>query len=994
MTRLLSLPRTVSLPLRCALGLGFALASLSVVSLSAAATEPLAACQGAKLRAAGKFAKSVAACAGRAIKQGEGLDAGLIESSVATCGGPALTKLQNAWAAAESAAERKDDEQCQTGANPSDVAQEIDEALVDLAKSSFESLPTGVGSAQVGIEQGLLASLLGATSNFQTGLLGAEAKNLTSPDEPALDAARTSKRLQFEKAWNKADATAAKKGIEFAMTPPSDRIVGEVGDLVDLIAVSAAESLALVVSSNNGADVAASVSDLPVSGSVLVLNGSKTYSVVKWHVANGTVKTGEFAIDAAGNWAGTVPLSSGDNTVTLSLPEAAGAKRSFVATYNPGYNFAGKLDLTPDISYVATPRTIVARIALNDPGTNPAAVQLVAVDGSQETPVATFTDDGDLDNGDDIEGDLVYSTAFDVLAAAEGTRIYRVVVGKSGGGQARSERSRLLVSTPISDAEWSNLLNRQQSLETRIIAADESGHLDTEIGAVVAELRADPGIADAGATQSQRGAWFVTQSGVGGLVYAPGSDIKGGGDRGLVRASSSDVNGGESTAEVPPLYDSYRATAPSSSPQLQSALATTPAAVDSSNSVASNKAYVLAAQYFDWGQNDDIPLMKDILENQSCFDVNYKAYTAQGAGSVEDFKNLGDYGIILISSHGDSFYNGLLSLWQDRFQWNGPFGQVVLHSNMAVTPTNQLKYQDDLKAGRLVLWNGHYGILPSFIRRYAGQLPNSLVYMSICRGTWNSTLAQAFLDQGAGAFLGYDDYVSVKFTMETGPPLLTTLLQPGKTLADAFIPGKVDPYSSDHAEFKRYGTSDLSLGDQQGLVNGSFEDVSLTQAWSVDGDARRILALGADLPTNGSAMAVISTGLGFTTATGTLSQEICLPPSSASISFDWNFYSEEFLEWVGSIYQDSFTVSMTDTSNPASTTILLHNTIDSLASSVSPVSISFDRGGVYATGWRSQSAAIPQALRGKRVTLRFFATDVGDSIYDTAVLIDDVALSP
>jgi hypothetical protein len=406
--------------------------------------------------------------------------------------------------------------------------------------------------------------------------------------------------------------------------------------------------------------------------------------------------------------------------------------------------------------------------------------------------------------------------------------------------------------------------------------------------------------------------------------------------------------------------------------------------------VDSGKALVIAAQYWDWGENDDVPKMEQILRDDSCYEVRSIHYTADGAGSVEDFKGLGDYGVVLISSHGDSFYNGILSLWADRFNWNGPFGQVVLHTNMRSGPENLATYEDDLKRGRLVLWYGDYGVTPSFIRTYTGQMPDSLVYMSICRGTWNATLAQAFLERGAATFLGYSDYVDVSFTESIGPPLLTTLLTPDKTMADAFVPGQVET-DSDPAAFILYGNGDLSIALEE-MEDGSLESGQIGQAWTVDGDARILPALGDFLPTDESLTAIISTGLGFTTETGTMAQQFCLPMAERVLSFDWNFFSEEFPEFVGSQFQDAFIVTLTDVDDEANSVELLNVYIDSLAAEVAPVSNSFDQGGVSATGWRTLEATIPPTLEGKTVQIRFFATDVGDSIYDTAVLIDNIQL--
>jgi hypothetical protein len=179
-----------------------------------------------------------------------------------------------------------------------------------------------------------------------------------------------------------------------------------------------------------------------------------------------------------------------------------------------------------------------------------------------------------------------------------------------------------------------------------------------------------------------------------------------------------------------------------------------------------------------------------------------------------------------------------------------------------------------------------------------------------------------------------------------------------------------------------------------GLQDGLFENGNLLQAWTSEGDARLLTGLGEGRPTEGKYMAVISTGLGYTTTSGSLIQQFCLETDAATISFDWNFYSEEFLEWVGSQFQDSISVTLTAADDPDNSITILHETVDSLAPIVTAVPNSFDQGDVYATGWLTTTAEIPEDLRGRKVILEFATTDVGDSIYDTAVLIDQVAISP
>lgn len=65
--------------------------------------------------------------------------------------------------------------------------------------------------------------------------------------------------------------------------------------------------------------------------------------------------------------------------------------------------------------------------------------------------------------------------------------------------------------------------------------------------------------------------------------------------------------------------------------------------------------------------------------------------------------------------------------------------------------------------------------------------------------------------------------------------------------------------------------------------------------------------------------------------------------------------------------------------------------IDGRCGSVSPVDVAFDRGRVFATGWRSVSVDVT-GYAGQDGVLAFGAEDVGDSAYDSAILMDDVTI--
>lgn len=134
-------------------------------------------------------------------------------------------------------------------------------------------------------------------------------------------------------------------------------------------------------------------------------------------------------------------------------------------------------------------------------------------------------------------------------------------------------------------------------------------------------------------------------------------------------------------------------------------------------------------------------------------------------------------------------------------------------------------------------------------------------------------------------------------------------------------------------------------------------------------------------------MALVSTGLGLTKELGSFEQPVCLPPlppgaTKLTLYYDWNFFSEEFNEFCGSKYQDSFEVSFGPTS-------LQSTKIDDLCGSVVPADVAFDKGDVHMTGWISQAVDVT-LLAGTTGLLKFGAEDKGDSIYDSVILVDRV----
>jgi hypothetical protein len=288
---------------------------------------------------------------------------------------------------------------------------------------------------------------------------------------------------------------------------------------------------------------------------------------------------------------------------------------------------------------------------------------------------------------------------------------------------------------------------------------------------------------------------------------------------------------------------------------------------------------------------------------------------------------------------------------------------------------------------------GATGVLPTFFTQYSVRLPASIVYVGSCRSFANASLSSALLERGAGAYLGYDGYVDSGFAGQMGASVFAKLLQ-GQPLSQAFTPGQQDGQDPP-STFTLGGDDAMSLATGP-IVNGSFEVQSgflaSVSGFTVDGDGRIIGNLGSTLPKNGNRMAIVSTGLGTSALVGEFNQTVCLPQippgySKLMLYYDWNFYSEEFLEWCGSQYQDYFEVDFGDH-------IVQNTKIDDLCNdpkiTLSASDVAFDKGDVYNTGWLTTAADLTQ-LAGTTALLRFRAGDQGgDSVWDTAILIDNV----
>jgi hypothetical protein len=586
-------------------------------------------------------------------------------------------------------------------------------------------------------------------------------------------------------------------------------------------------------------------------------------------------------------------------------------------------------------------------------------------------------DDGNLDNNDEIQGDGVFTGVLpDYEADSPQTLRLRLlaVASKTGGGAATlwSATIEFVIDEPTTPAEFAAVVEQMDDAEAEYEDLLGGGATDAQAKAgTVAYWATQPGVDEAYVGPDGNTVWAVYDDGLTVGLYLP---------------SYTD---GEVFGAAPPRG---RATAPANTSvgvaPLPGRAPLVPRDDDNPNHVHSNQALVLSP-FHSWIEtlaggtmedpSDDV---FDMFADSECpsFGVMYLADSGAGAAA---FANLDAYGAISIVTHGTLLAEG----------------QVCLMTGEVASFANTLYWFWDLHgASPTMTLLGHGGVKylsvkASFITKYNHNLPNSMIYVCACQGMKNATLHTALRGAGAGYVAGYDETVGVAYANGITRAFWENVLVDGDTAGEAHdnCAPLTDPGHL-HANFVDFGNMALTFGTD--LNNGDFEQGSLA-GWSVLGDGRVITQLGSAGPT-GSYMGIISTGLGFTVSSGAIYQELCLPADASTLELDWNFFSEEFIEWCNSIYQDYFQVSIRP--EGGAETVLFYRRIDDLCGDVTPAGIIFDQGplgddaGVYTTDWQHLSVNV-SAYAGQSVTLRLEAGDVGDSIYDSAILLDNISVS-
>lgn len=657
----------------------------------------------------------------------------------------------------------------------------------------------------------------------------------------------------------------------------------------------------------------------------------------------------------------------------------------------------GFVTATPDIMSVNTLTNITFKFTTGSGVTiNDSLVTLMKTDasGNFTIPSGMLQDNGILANGDEIAGDGIYSGIISLTETNTGSIRFAATANASVSGSSfagASTADTVTVFESISNSAITlvntTLLAGQNKFITTL--AGNTANYNTAMTETVSFLQSQFGVVtvnrgDANSTSIEIN--FVT--GLKGcltfsLQDANGSvQTRGGFPEDSIRSMRSKNN------SIPP----ERQTIGENSNVPQYMTRTNSDNINLDPMTIGNRNVLIFAPYeAAFAPNNERAKIVANLTAGQCRGFQFTELVNQNA-TVKSILDMTKYGLIVLATHGvqgkwfytaetvDTTSPDYISLYKVLLT----AGRLGIANNMVISNTGGVSTTATV-----------YAIHSSFVSNLTGSFSNTVVLNNSCEGTMNNDLENAFRNKGAKTYYGYTKVVNSGFCV-TIADTVSRRYSRGLNSGQAFF-NATDPITP-FAVFQIKGANDMSFS--LSLINGDFETGTL-EGYTKDGDGRVITRLGTVNPTQGSYMGIISTGLGFTTSSGSLSQCISISQTQNNLTLKWNFLSEEFLEFIGSQFQDYFEISVTNSAGVK--TVLFRKTIDQIAAqfgatsmdpgtliSVSP-GIVFDQGGVYMTDWQTLTLNVA-AFQNQIITISFDAGDVGDSIYDTAILLDQISI--
>jgi hypothetical protein len=630
-------------------------------------------------------------------------------------------------------------------------------------------------------------------------------------------------------------------------------------------------------------------------------------------------------------------------------------------------------------------------------------VKLLASD--KQTVLAELKDDGLYStSGDDLSNDNIYSCILPVDTSAQQRLTYYV----KGEGKTNllSDSVNVDVITPLTNDELQGIDTVAETLET---LRESQDYLDMSISD-----RSDAVLEELTDLVSQE---LIDEETI---YYDEEASI-------ITFMYSSGILGGERLVDFSPLVGGIST---SQDRSVSNSIQNVQAYASSASQSILGNAKILYA----WGDPTSDKWSSAYTKCQA-FETDWSnrgfSVSLDSDVTISDMKSLKNENLVYVAAHG--LYT--------TFKYNQQYWLFIETSSDKITApgvylleksttSKDAQYADDLKKGRIVIVNGEYVVLPGFFDKHykSGDLANTIMFWGSCE----------YMGKNNSVKYDWPDVLNKKSVKANIGFHNSNYIWYHYNLLDTFVGGLVDGSTVQDALNQAtalHGTDDVIWYNSQDLggdsdwwdkflqwvginethphspaaypilqgdgtaklintefENGSFENGS--SGWNTSGDVRILSQLSTVVPQHGSKMALLTTGIGSqeseyleATEGSVLSQTFVIPSNGNTLSLKYDVISEEPMEFVGSEFDDKLLIQIVSS---GSTTEIVREEVNT--STWLPISgIDFEGGDstTFHTGWKTVTVDL-SAYKGQSVTLKIVVYDVGDSIYDTAAVIDDV----
>ncbi|MFH1130026.1 MAG: hypothetical protein V1754_01745 [Pseudomonadota bacterium] len=479
-------------------------------------------------------------------------------------------------------------------------------------------------------------------------------------------------------------------------------------------------------------------------------------------------------IDIKTKWEFTEQLVAGDNVITVTAidKEANETQDSLTVTYNPAFPM-GTPTTTPAQIIKGAGTSILFAIEFKDiydlveDTTKVVVVDEKGVPTGEE--IVALKDDGT--NGDEFEGDWVFSAKALIDDSEDKVYSLRIVAdtdGENGSRVAYSEVFTVEVISPFATEEVDDLETTSDLVANKYEEYAKTLNSEEAAAKAVDDLLQNAQVEEAGVSPTGYTIWWRMKNGANAAFNFYPLGTKG-------------------TCNQPP---------------------------DPVKNVSKSTAILLEPYQEEFGTEAEIDQIETLLKGAICpaYDPILKKEDANA--TLDDFRKMDEYGVVVISSHG--------GVWKNEVFFST---EVKIERTHLTDPNSQYLRDYRAQPPRLT-WTSHrvgsqtvyhWALLPAFVYHYNTKFPkNAIVHSATCSGAKNQTMAAAFLAGGAEIYSGFTNTVSNVYGLAIIVSYFRALVQ-GQTVKEAWNTarreaGKVDPkYTSTQFVYTPASPGDITL---------------------------------------------------------------------------------------------------------------------------------------------------------------------------------------